>query len=862
MPNNIGRFFPRVSDETHAAIAVPMADKTENAECRFGRFRLDVLRRVLLVDGKPAKLGARAVDVLIALVLRRDRVVGKNDLFDLVWPGLIVEENNLQVHVSALRKLLGPQAIATIPGRGYQFVAPVDQDVANSIAPISPAARERVTRDRTNLPAQLPPLIGRQAEVEDVTARLRRHALVTLVGPGGIGKTRLALAVARACADVFPDGVWLIDFTALAKPEHVAATVARVLSISLSTKSAARSTIAAALRAQSMLLLLDNCEHVLEEVAALATAIRSHARNVRLLSTSQEPLKLADEQVVRLAPLALPPAEGVPNPATFADYGALQLFVARAQAVDHRLQLSSTNLATITEICRGLDGLPLAIELAAARLPLLGIEGVRERLKDRLQLFHSGSRDAPFRQQTLRAALDWSHALLGPAEQLVFRRLGVFVGGFSLELAQRVASDESIEPVAVLDHLGALIDKSLVVASGEARPRYRLLESAREFALEKMEAAGEHDVMRRRHAYAMRALMEDFDAAVVVEPHFDTLASRLEPEFDNLHAALAYSCAVPSNRETAIALVAASDWLWNEYVRFGEGLQWARRVAPWVDESAARPLRARFHLTFAGLCRVALRPASEWVDRARKALAEYRLLGDRVGLYRALCLLGGPSGQLIAGRDIGPLLDEAARLENPDWSPRLRLRRQNALEWWHDLGGRLAEARAAGRLHVKLARQAGGTIEIGALSNLADTEFALGNADEAIALCRESIKRARELGRLTAIFDTYGNMVPALLDRGDLRAAGDAIREGRASFIRGMGTAFVMLVPLAVLVQRHGDPELAASLIGCADRAYREGGQVMHPPERRMRERLLADLQAALSLRRIDELRRDRKSVV
>ena len=818
-----------------------------DGEFRFGRFQLDPVRRVLRVDGTPARLGARAIDVLLVLVRQRDRIVSKDELLDLVWPGLVVEENNLQVQVSALRKLLGPQAIATIPGRGYQFVADLDDDGLREAAAL-PASQATVSAPapRSALPAQLPPLIGRELDLAETRAVLATHALVTLTGPGGIGKTRLALAVAQVEQVHHADGVRFVDLAAVTDRARVAAAVASALGIELPPGQSPTATIAGALREQSLLVLLDNCEHVLDEVAALVEAILRRAPRVHLLATSQAPLRVAGEQVMRLAPLALPPAADPASLDQVDRYGALQLFVARARAAQRGFALKPDTLAAAVEICRRLDGIPLAIELAAARLPLLGLTGLRDRLDERLRVLTAGAREAPARQQTLRATLEWSHSLLEPDEQVLFRRLGVFVGGFSLSLAQRVVVDAGGDPWSMIDRLGTLVERSLVVADGEGVPRYHLLESARVYALEQLEAAGEVEALERRRAEAMQALVEDFDAAIAHAPRFDALVQAIEPEMDNLRAALRWAMSNPAARPIALALLAASNALWIELDPFGDAIAQYLVARGWLDASVPAALEARFRMAFQAMARMRLMQPGEWRDSAWRALELYRTLDDRVGLYKALCGLGGAPRDIIDEAQAGSLLAEAERIEDPAWSPRQRARRQLALEWFHDLGGRFEACREAGLEHVALAREAGALGAIPALSNLADTEFVLGHSEVAIALCREAIERAAAIGRPATAVHAYGNMVPALLERGELDAAEEAIRAGRALLVRGLGTAFVLLFPLALLAQRRNQPELAARLVGCADRAYAEGGRHLHPPEQRMRESVLAALRSRL----------------
>jgi len=827
-------------------------------EIRFGRFQLDTVRRVLRADGDPVRLGTRAIDVLLELVRHRDRIVSKDELLDGVWPGLIVEENNLQVQVSALRKLLGPQTIATIPGRGYQFIADIDAPDGGTppaAAPPDAAPRAAGAAGRRQLPAQRSALIGREDDVADLCALLATHALVTLTGPGGIGKTRLALAAAAALQPAYDGGVHWIDLSAIGDAQRVAATVASGLGIELLPGTDAGAAIADALRGQSLLVVLDNCEHVLAAVAPLVDAMLQQAAGVRVLATSQAPLRLGMEQVLRVGALALPGGKGMASPEEAERYGALALFVARARAAQRGFALQPDTVAAAVEICRRLDGMPLAIELAAARLPLLGLTGLRDRLDERLQLLTRGASDAPSRQQTLRATLEWSHALLAPAEQALFRRLGVFAGGFSLALAQRVAADSQDDSWLVLDSLGVLVDRSLVVASVDGEPRYRLLESSRAYALERLEAAGETEAMQLRRAEALREQVEAFDEATAIEPRFDRLVQAFEPELDNLRAALSWAMDAPGQRNLALALLAGSSSLWTEIDPFGDAITHYRRAREWLDDPMPPLLAARFRIAFQAIARLRMLSPAQWRGEAWLALEAYRGSDDRIGLYKALCALGSAPRDVIEEAAAGALLDEAARLEDPAWSPRLRSRRQLALEWWNDLGGRFAAALAAGRAHVALAGAAGATGEIAALGNLADTEFELGNAAEAIRLCRRAIERAAALGRPAAAAYAYGNMVPALLQQGELAEAEAVIRAGRALLVRGLGTAFVLLMPLALLVLRRGDLDMAAQLVGCADRAYaRGGGHMLHPPERRMRETIVAALHERLDAAAIASL--------
>ena len=611
-------------------------------EYRFGGFRLLRDQRQLLANGAVVKLGARAFDMLLTLVERRDRVVSKHELMELVWPRLVVEENNLQVQVVTLRKLLGPQAITTIPGRGYRFMLDVqgtgaatpEQAVGTAIA-TDAGDRLPTPPERTNLPRRLPLLYGRAAEIARLRTLLAEHALVTIAGAGGIGKTRLAQAVARAIADESPgnlaDGVWLVELAALSEGELVAAEVARVLGVPQVADRPAIAALVTTLRAQSLLLVLDNCEHLLQAVSALVDAITQAAPAVRILVTSQEPLKTMEELVFRLDTLAVPPAVDTVDAAQF---GAVQLFVERARATDPRFELTPDNTPAVVEICRRLDGIPLALELAAARVALLGIEGLRARLDERLQVLTGGSRFVLRRHQTLRAALDFSHGLLSLAERAVFRRVGVFAGSFALESAQEVASDDAIDSWAVLDHLGALVDKSMVVAEGGQAPRLRLLETNRAYALEKLADAEETTTLLERHARAIARLFSRlYDEFWHLSD--EELFPHYEPELDNLRAALAWS--LRNDAELAIALAGDSRPLWIEMALQPEACLYCEAALDRVSAATPRRAAGRLWSALASML-VNTRPAQSR-DAAARAIELLREADDPGTLAAALMAL-------------------------------------------------------------------------------------------------------------------------------------------------------------------------------------------------------------------------------
>jgi predicted ATPase/DNA-binding winged helix-turn-helix (wHTH) protein len=553
------------------------------APYRFGRFAMHAASRQLLVDGQPASLGARAFDVLHALIERRERLVTKNELLDLVWPVLVVEENNLQVQISSLRKLLGAQAIATIPGRGYRFTAAFDGAdggtqnlVASGLRPAAKPADAPVA-PRTNLPAELPQLYGRDTDLTALRRLIDEHRLVTVVGAGGIGKSRLAQAAAHALSARWPDGVWMVELAGLSDPALVPNAVAQALHIAMPGQSAAQDELVAGMAPRTALLVLDNCEHLLDAVAVLVQAVMQGAPNVTLVATSQEPLRLPAEQQYRVVPLAVP---STTDAGDARDFGAIALLEARVRAVDPRFALNDESVPMAIDICRRLDGLPLAIELAAARVATLGLRPVRDKLDERFRLLTGGARATLRRHQTLRAALEWSHNLLNETEQAVFRRLGIFAGGFTMETAQAVAGDATLDEWAVLDHLSALVDKSLVVADAGEAPRYRLLESARAFALEHL-AAGETAETLRRHALAMRRFLERVDGTNLDgELRTDQYAALVLPELDNLRAAHAWAIGDGGDPEVAVALAAHAGSLIDYAGECADWLLPLRKVVP------------------------------------------------------------------------------------------------------------------------------------------------------------------------------------------------------------------------------------------------------------------------------------------
>lgn len=507
-----------------------------------------------------------------------------------------------------------------------------------------------------NLPIQRSRFIGRERELSEVRRRLRATPLLTLTGPGGCGKTRLAQEAATGLGEAFPDGIWLVPLAGLAE----SALVPQALAVALGVREAPgrnvplEALIVERVAAGRTLILLDNCEHLLEACAFVAETLLERCPHLRLLVTSREPLRIAGETVWQVQPLTTPPLaapgggdpEGPADPDDLLRYEAVRLFVDRARGHRPGFRLSPENAAAVTEICHRLDGIPLALELAAARVGALSSAQIAARLGDRFSLLTGGSRTSLPRHRTLKALVDWSYDLLGEGERILWRRLSVFAGGFTLELAEAVCADAALPPEAVLTGLAALVEKSLVLAEergGEVR--YRLLETLREYGSERLAGAAEAESVRRRHRDAYLALAERAAAETPVQ-HESVWFDRLEAEHDNLRAALEWSkqagrAGSAADTEAALRLAGALGWFWALRGHTREGRDQLARVLALPGADAPSLGRARA-LDEAGRLELAYVRGDRQAARAflEGAVAIARRVGDHRALARALAGLG------------------------------------------------------------------------------------------------------------------------------------------------------------------------------------------------------------------------------
>ncbi|MBS9476951.1 ATP-binding protein [Ancylobacter radicis] len=533
--------------------------KSASEAAVFGPFTLLLGSKQLLKDGVPVAMGGRALELLTVLIEQQGKVVGKQELLTRAWPNLFVEEANLRVQMAALRRILGDgqagqRYIVNATRVGYSFIAPVrivDLGEAERAFPPAPSAA------RENLPLAVTPAIGREAVVAAIRAELGRHRLVTLVGAGGVGKTTVAIEVARAS---LPDNgaVILVDFAQIADPAHVEQAVATAVGMTLGI---AHWQMADPLPVAHGLIILDNCEHVIDTAAHAADLLLQKGVGVRVLATSREPLRTQGEYVLRLPGLDVPQNAADLDPERALALPAVRLFIDRAAAALGSYDPPPDEIAAIVALCRHLDGIPLAIELAAGRIDAFGVHGLAERLDNVLRLLVAGRRTALKRHQTLLATLNWSYDHLTPGEQVTLARLGTFVGHFSLEAAARVASFD--EPSwDTIENLTNLVAKSLVSADfSQAVPRYRLLETTRAYALDKLRVRGEVGRLRRRHALYMKEAMQLAEsewARVPATAWVNTYAGQI----DNLRLALDWCFGPEGDPELGAELTAVSAVLW------------------------------------------------------------------------------------------------------------------------------------------------------------------------------------------------------------------------------------------------------------------------------------------------------------
>ena len=597
-----------------------------------GEWEIDLARREVRARGVSVPIGGRAFEIMEVLVRAAGDLVTKNELMDRIWPGAVVGDNTLQVHISAVRKALGPYGamLKTVSGRGYRMLE--NWTVRHHDSPTPLTNRRPISENpepaATNFPMNITALNGRSAATRRLRDLVSAWRVVTLTGPGGIGKTALALEVAGGLLADFDGGGWFVELASLSDPDLVPSAIARVMGLKLTGETISAEAIARAIGGQNLLLVLDNCEHVIDAVATVTEMLVRSCPRTTILTTSREVLRIDGEFVYRVPPLEVP-AAATRNPDRILEHGAVELFVARTKALLSGFAANAEDLAAIAMICRRLDGIPLAIEFAAARAATLGIQPVAARLDDRFALLTGGRRTALPRHRTLRATLDWSFELLPSAERLLLRRLAVFAGGFPLAAAVAVMGHTDAAMPSVLHGLASLVNKSLVVFDASApTDRWRLLETIRAYALEKLIESGEADDARRRHAAYFRDLFTP-EGGVETRLSGEDLALRLQ-EIDNVRAALDWSFSPSGDAEIGRDLTAAYGPVWLHLSLVAECRERCERALLDLksDESSNPRRQMRLHTALGSALLGTMGPGEQTEATLTKALEIAEQLGD------------------------------------------------------------------------------------------------------------------------------------------------------------------------------------------------------------------------------------------
>ena len=847
---------------------------------RIGPFVLDVDKRVLTQDGTPLALGRRAVAVLIEIVRAAPDYVPKSRILEAAWPGVVVEENNLAVQVSSIRRVLaaasdGDRWIETLTARGYRFVGPLTRISA------PPRDPDRVTRPRP--PDTLTSFIGRERELAELGALLSRARLLTLTGAGGVGKTRLGLCLAADVESRYADGWRFVDLSALRDADLVPQASVTALGLQEQRGKDLMQTLIEHLETKQILVVLDNAEHLLDACARLVDTLLRRCSRVTVLATSRERLGVPGELTYRVPSLSIPHERREQDPLRLLDYESVRLFRDRAQLHVRDFDMTQGNAAAVASICRRLDGIALAIELAAARVRSMSVEEIEARLDDRFALLTAASRTVPARQQTLRGAIDWSHDLLSEAERALFRGLSVFGGRFALDAVESVCVGPHVGRDDVLPLLTSLVDKSLILVDEvHGRTRYRMLETVQHYADARSREAPDGIDGHARHLAHFAALAEEAERELTGE-HQQAWLDRLDAEHGNFRVALAFASA--SDGEVGLRLATSLSRFWLVRGFLAEGRSWlARLLAAAGDADPATRAKA---LNWAGVfawkqgdyaasaalyeqgleIRRGLHDrrgigavlnnqgllAYEQGDYARaralheQSLAIDRELGDRWGVAVSLVHLAGLAsmqGDYRSARtlsedslamfreagDRGHVANALRSLGNvflQEGDDRAEERFRESLAICRELGDRPGIARALHGLGV-LARHAGDR--------------------NATKLLDESLAIAREIGDKEGEANTLDDLGKLAARRGDYASARrlhvDSLRIYRALGER-CGSAAAIEALAGVLLAKQ-DAAGAIALLSAMDRLREAMGAPVPPREREAYAQTLAGARAAL----------------
>jgi predicted ATPase/class 3 adenylate cyclase len=708
----------------------------------------------------------------------------------------------------------------TRPEQVYQLVAP---DLRHEF----PALRS-LGLFPNNLPLETTSFVGRESEVADVVGLLAEHHVVTLVGSGGVGKTRVSLHAAAHVLEEYRDGVWVVELAPLAEGSFIPEAIAATLGLRLPNNLEPAAALVAALRTQQLLLVLDNCEHLVAQAAAIVSGIVHACPGVRVLATSRQGLGISGEAVYRMPSLPLA--------------SAIELFAARAEAADARFALTDENTPAVAEICHRLDGIALAIELAAARVRILSPTQLQRRLDERFRVLTGGSRDALPRQQTLRALIDWSYDLLSEEERTLLRRLAVFSGGWTLEAAEAVAPDENLDATCVLDLLSSLVDKSLVATElGPSETRYRLLESTRSYALEKLVAAEEQQIVSRRHAQWAANFVDRAAESYTKKPRVEWLPG-VEAEIDNARGAMTWALGERGDPTLAARIATGLRPFWNDAGFIGEGRRWLLAALDRVEAITDLRVRALLWHSVAFFS-----VGKQRVEAAECGLGLHEQLGDELGI--AMCC-----GILAEGyRMMGRMSEAEATIERTlGLYRKLGKTRSKAYAVALDSRALLLHALGrldeAGRLYIEASAlyESLGDEERAMTPRmyLADLTFRAGNVRQALAIASEAIRFFQERGNVIREANARANVAAYRLALDEID---EVEREARASLalcrqLQSPQMTVVAIEHLANVAAARNDARLAGRLSGYVNAWYEREGLEREWTEARCHELLLRRL--------------------
>ena len=761
------------------------SDEKQSTVYRFGHFEVNAKEQLLRRDGEIVPLTPKIFETLLLLVRNNNRMLSKDEIMETVWADSFVEETNLTSNISRLRKILhagGEQFIETFPKRGYRFLGDVKEStpeteiiltrrVRTQIRQVVEETNEAETLENArlnhllatvpnNLSAAQTPLVGREKEIAEIEMMLGKSRLITLTGVGGTGKTRLAREIARRMLEEFTDGVFFIALADVQNPEFVVSAIAQPFSVKETGNQSLVETLKNFLKDKHLLLVIDNFEQVVS-AAPILNEILEAAPRLKILATSRALLRLAPEREFVVPPLDFPTNFNRSTSEKLAESESVKLFVARAQTAKSNFVFNDENARTVAEICARLEGLPLAIELAAARIKILSPQQISVRLENRLKLLTGGARDLPTRQQTMRGAIEWSYDLLDETERVLFERLAVFAGGFTVEAVEAICNNYELNkdqspktknqrpPLDILNGITSLVENSLLVqaetATGESR--FRLLEVVREYGLERLADDGELVEMRRSHAKFFLNLATTAQPQLIGAEQTRWLAI-LETEHDNLRAALAWN--FENDAETALRLARALGQFWYVRGHLSEGSRNFREV---LSRTTNLLVAVRGEaLVGAGI----LEQRRGDVGKSRELFAEARAVGEKVGDADiiATALNGLGIGAAVEGDETaaGAFLEEGLRVSQAANNQRYIGLFLNNLGEHARRGGDYAEARRLYAESLIIQRELVNTRIVGiALGNLGRVSYLQNDFLAAREYYMESLEISRALGDLHSI---------------------------------------------------------------------------------------------------------------